>query len=135
MPQFNWDNSYSVKVKRFDDDHRQLFMIINELYDGMVARRGHDVLQNVLAELLIYTKRHFIGEEQLMRSAGYPQLQAQIEQHRRFTGKIQEVSAKYKAGELGMTVETLDFLTNWLKNHIVAVDKRYSEFLNAKGIS
>ncbi len=135
MPQFNWDSSYSVKVKRFDDDHQQLFKIINELYDGMMARRGQEVLQKVLNELLQYTERHFAGEEVVMKNAGYPQLQAQIEQHRRFTDKIKEVSAKYKAGGIGMTVEVLDFLTDWLKKHIVGMDKQYSEFLNAKGIA
>ena len=70
-----------------------------------------------------------------MRSAGYPQLQAQIEQHRHFTDKIKEVSAKYKAGGIGMTVEMLDFLTDWLKKHIVGMDKQYSDFLNAKGVA
>ena len=52
MPQFNWDSTYSVKVKRFDDDHQQLFRILNQLHDGMMARRGQEVLQNVLNELL-----------------------------------------------------------------------------------
>ena len=135
MPQFNWDQSYSVKVKRFDDDHQQLFRILNQLHDGMKAGRGKDVLQGVLEQLLQYTERHFAGEEQVMKSAGYPQLQAQIEQHRRFTDKIKEVSAKHKSGSVGLTVDVFDFLTSWLKQHIVGVDKQYSDFLNAKGIA
>ena len=135
MPQFNWDVNYSVKVKRFDDDHRQLFAIINRLYDGMINRRGQAVLQQVLDDLLAYTEKHFSGEEQVMRTAGYPQLLAQIEQHRRFTGKIKDVSARYKEGSVGLTVDMLDFLTDWLKKHIIGMDKQYSEFLNAKGIA
>lgn len=135
MPQFKWDSTYSVKVKRFDDDHQELFRIINSLHDGMMARRGQEVLQNVLKELLHYTEKHFAGEEAVMRSAGYPQLQAQIDQHRRFTEKIEELSAKYKAGSLGLTIDALDFLTDWLKKHIVGMDKQYSDFLNAKGIA
>lgn len=135
MPQFNWDSSYSVKVKRFDDDHQQLFRILNELHDGMRAGRGQEILQNVLHELLQYTEKHFAGEELVMKSAGYPQLQAQVEQHRKFTGKIKEVSAKYEAGGLGMTIEVLDFLTDWLKRHIIGMDKQYSDFLNAKGVA
>ncbi len=135
MPQFKWDSTYSVKVKRFDDDHQELFRILNTLYDGMMARRGQEVLHNVLNELLQYTEKHFAGEEAVMRSAGYPQLQAQIEQHRRFTDKIKEVSAKYKSGGIGMTVDVLDFLTDWLAKHIVGMDKQYSQFLNAKGIA
>jgi len=135
MPQFKWDPSYSVKVKRFDDDHQQLFNIINELYDAMAAKRGHEALQGVLSKLLAYTQSHFVGEESVMRGAGYPQLQAQIEQHQRFVDKIKEVAAKHKAGSLGLTVDIFDFLTNWLKQHIVGMDKQYSDFLNAKGVA
>jgi hemerythrin-like metal-binding protein len=101
----------------------------------MMTRRGQGVLQNVLHELLLYTEKHFTGEEAIMRNAGYPQLQGQIEQHRRFTDKIKEVSAKYKCGGIGMTVDVLDFLIDWLAKHIVGMDKQYSQFLNAKGIA
>jgi hemerythrin-like metal-binding protein len=135
MPLFKWDSTYSVKVKRFDDDHQQLFNILNELHDGMMARRGQEVLQNVLNELLQYTEKHFASEEAVMKAAGYPQLQAQIDQHRKFTDKIKEASAKYKAGGLGMTMEMLDLLTDWLKKHIRGVDKQYSDFLNARGVA
>ena len=40
MPHFNWDSTYSVKVKQFDDDHQELFRIINSLHDTLMARRG-----------------------------------------------------------------------------------------------
>jgi hemerythrin len=135
MPQFNWDNSYSVKVKRFDGDHQQLFRILNELYAAMAAGQGQTVIQRVLLQLLQYTEKHFSAEEAVMKSAGYPQLQAQIDQHRKFTTKIKEISDKCKAGSIGLTVEVFDFLTDWLKQHIVGMDKQYSEFLNAKGIA
>ena len=135
MPQFNWDSRYSVNVRRFDDDHQELFRIINTLHDAMMARRGQQVLQQVLDELLHYTEGHFSREEEVMRRAGYPRLQAQIEQHRRFTEKIKDVTAKYKEGSLGLTIDMLDFLTDWLKKHIIAVDQQYSDFLNARGIS
>jgi hemerythrin len=135
MAQFNWDSTYSVKVKRFDDDHRQLFRLLNQLHEGMLAGRGQQVLQTVLDDLLRYTEKHFTAEETIMKTAGYAQLPAHIDQHRRFTGKIKDVSAKYKAGSIGMTIEVLDFLTGWLKQHIIGVDQRYSDFLNAKGVA
>jgi hemerythrin len=124
-----------VKVKRFDDDHRQLFRILNQLHDGMLAGRGQNVLQTVLDDLLRYTEKHFAAEETIMKAAGYAQLLAHIDQHRKFTDKIKDVSAKYKAGGIGMTIEVLDFLTDWLKRHIIGVDKQYSDFLNARGVA
>jgi hemerythrin-like metal-binding protein len=70
-----------------------------------------------------------------MKQLGYIQLPAHIEQHRKFTGKIKEVADQYKAGAAGLSVDVLDFLTKWLSQHIVAVDKQYSEFMNAKGVA
>lgn len=135
MAHFKWDSSYSVKVKKFDEEHQGLFRILNELHDGMLAGRGQKVLQPVLSELLQYTEQHFSAEELVMKRVGYPQLPAQIEQHRKFSDKIKQVSADYQAGTIGMTVEVMDFLTDWLKKHIVGMDKQYSEFLNARGIA
>jgi hemerythrin len=135
MPHFNWDSTYSVKVKQFDDDHQELFRIINSLHDTLMARRGQEVLRNVLDELLRYSAKHFAGEEAAMRSAGYPKLAAQIEQHRRFTAKIKELSATYQEAGLGVTVDALDFLTEWLKKHILTMDMQYGDFLNAKGFA
>lgn len=135
MPRFNWDPSYSVNVKQFDEDHQEMFRALSVLYDGMMTRRGQQVLQRALDDLLQCTEEHFASEEAVMRSAGYPQLQAQIEQHRRFLQSIKDVSAKYKADGMGMTIEIVDFLTDWLKKHIVGMDKQYSQLLNAKGIA
>jgi len=135
MPLFTWNASYSVKVKRFDDDHQQLFNIINELHQGMSSGHGKEVLHDVLTKLLRYTERHFTAEEAVMKELGYPGLSAQIEQHRKFTTKIKEVADQYKAGTIGLSVDVLDFLTKWLSQHIVAVDKQYGDFMNAKGVA
>jgi hemerythrin len=135
MPLFIWNSSYSVKVKRFDADHQQLFSIINELHEGMKAGRGKDAMNGALSKLLGYTERHFTAEEAVMKQLGYIQLPAHIEQHRKFTGKIKEVADQYKAGAAGLSVDVLDFLTQWLSQHIMATDKQYSEFMNAKGVA
>jgi len=134
MPLYTWNPTYSVKVKRFDDDHQQLFSIINELHEGMKAGKGTEVLHDVLTKLLRYTERHFTAEEAVMQELGYPQLAAQIEQHRRFTTKIKETAEQYQAGAIGLSVEVLDFLSKWLTQHIVGVDKQYGDFMNAKGV-
>ena len=135
MPLFTWNSSYSVKVKRFDNEHQQLFNIINELHEGMSKGRGKEVLHDVLTKLLRYTERHFTAEEAVMRELAYPGLAAQADQHRKFTSKIKEVADQYQAGSLGLSVDVLDFLTKWLSQHIVGVDKQYSEFMNAKGVA
>src|ERR1700759_480230 len=102
MPQFNWDPRYSVGIRRFDDDHQELFRILNTLHDAMMTGRSRQVLQQVLSELLKYTEDHFSREEETLRQAAYPRLQAHIEQHRRFTTRIGEISEEYRSGDLAI---------------------------------
>ena len=135
MPLCTWTPSYSVKVKRFDEDHQQLFSVVNELHAGMKAGQGNAVLQDVLLKLLRYTERHFTAEEAVMKELGYPQLAAHVEQHRKFVAKVTTVVDQYKAGTVGLSVDVLDFLVKWLSQHIMAVDKQYGDFLNAKGVA
>lgn len=134
MSYFTWDSSYSVQVQRFDTEHQRLFHIVNQLYDGMKSGRGKDVLQGVLQELVRYTQQHFSGEETVMRQAGYIGLQQQIDEHKRFVARVNDLSERFKAGSGALSVELLDVLRDWLVNHIGGMDRQYSAFLNAKGI-
>lgn len=130
----NWDQSYSVQVQRLDAEHQQLFAIINQLYEAMKAGRGSQALQDVLQKLLRYTEQHFSGEEALLRQANYPELDAHVAKHREFTGRIRDFSKQYASGAVALSVEILDFLKNWLSQHIMATDHKYSSTLNRCGI-
>ena len=135
MSQFKWDASYSVRVKQFDADHQQLVAILNELYDGMTAGHGQQVLNDVLNRLVLYAQRHFAAEEVAMRKIQYPQLQEHVDEHRKFTAKVGVVMQELKTGKIGISLELFDFLSGWLKHHIMVVDKQYGPALNAKGIA
>jgi len=134
MAYLNWDPQYSVHVKSLDQDHQHLFAIVNQLHEAVHSRRGKQVLQPVLAELLAYTLRHFGREEAIMRSCAYPRLRAHMEQHRIFTAQVEQFSKQYSAGVAAVTAEVLDFLTEWLSSHILDSDQQYGQFLRAKGI-
>lgn len=134
MPFANWSDSYSVKVLGLDNEHKQLFSIINQLHESMKAGRGKDVMQDVLDQLLRYTEQHFTDEEALMQRAGYPWLFAHIALHRQFVNKIERFGNDFRSGALPISVDMLEFLRNWLAEHIMGTDRQYSETLNAAGI-
>lgn len=134
MPLLNWDNSYSVGVPEMDDQHKQLISIANKLYEAMKAGKSKETLSQVFDELIEYTKFHFTAEEALMRKVNYPGLNDQSTQHSDLTKKVLEFQAKFKEGALFISIDVLNFLKDWLVNHIVKMDKLYGSFINKTGV-
>ena len=134
MALINWDNSLSVNVSKIDTQHKKLIQLINNLNDAMKQGKGKDIVGNILNELVNYTKVHFKMEEDIFEQYGYPNKAAHISEHTNFVKKIISFSDDFQSGRLGLSVDVLNFLVNWLKNHIMIVDKKYSEFFNSKGL-
>lgn len=131
---FQWNDSYSVKVAALDSQHRKLFDLINELHQAMKARRGRDVAGAVLCRLIDYTVYHFSAEEKLMEQHRFPELATHRAEHKALTDKVLAFKKDFDANTGLLTVELMNFLQQWLVNHIQRVDQRYSAFLNAQGV-
>lgn len=134
MPLFQWNESFSVRVELFDGHHRELIGMINKLYDAMKEGKGKTVLESVLGELINYTSMHFAAEEEKMSQYRYPDMAAHSAQHRLLKEKVGDYSEKFRNGNMFVTVELLEFLKEWLTNHILQTDRKYSEFFNGKGL-
>jgi hemerythrin len=130
-----WNMSYSVNVKKCDDDHKKLFALINALHDAMKDGKGSQVLQQLVKELADYTNYHFSGEEALLEKTNYPALEPHRAQHKQFVKKVEAFRQDLATGVGGQSVAVATFLNDWLVNHIKRTDRQYSEHLNANGIS
>lgn len=134
MALFEWNDSYSVKVAVCDAQHKRLFDIINKLGEAMRTGKGQEVLGKTVSELLSYTRTHFQQEEAMMKQANFPQLTTHQAMHRKFVGDVEKLDRDLREGRTANSVQVLELLRDWLLNHIVKVDKTYSECLNAAGI-
>lgn len=135
MSFMEWSDRMSVGVKLLDTDHQLLVKMINELYDAMKAGHGKDSLGKTLNSLVHYTKVHFAHEEKFFVQTGYPAAADHKKQHDQLTHQVIEIQQKYQNGATSLlSVEVLDFLKDWLVNHIQGSDKNYGPYLNSKGI-
>ena len=135
MSLITWEDSYSVRVKRFDDDHKRLFSLLNMLHDAMKSGTGGKIVQKVVQELADYTNYHFSGEEALMEETQYPALGVHRLQHREFVKKVEQFQRDLQTGVVGQSVAVTMFLKDWLVNHIQRTDREYSIHFHANGWS
>ncbi len=137
MAIMEWGQTLSVKVKKFDDQHKKLVDLINQLYDAMKAGQGNATLGDVLQSLISYTATHFKDEEQVMQTNGYPDLARHKSEHEKLVKQVLDLQKKFQEQATGgvLTMTVLSFLKEWLVKHIQGEDKKYGVFLNAKGIS
>lgn len=135
MPLMTWNPKMSVGIASIDEQHKKLVGMLNDLYDGIAANHAKEKLAVVLDGLIAYTANHFKYEERFFAQTGYPDTAAHVKEHQDLTNQVLDVQRRFKAGEAGtLSMEVLNFLKQWLVNHIQGSDKRYAPHLNAKGV-
>lgn len=132
---FKWQPEYSVNIKTIDAQHQELVNILNRLFVAVSMREGDKAIAGILDALTSYTQTHFALEERLMRQAKYKDLEPHIEEHRKLLEQLDQLAKKFMVEEKPIYFEMLGFLKNWLKGHIVGVDKKYSTALQLAGFS
>lgn len=135
MSMVAWDNKYSVKINIIDEQHKQLFEIINKIHIlATTANPDKKNIGDVLTELIKYTQFHFTFEEKLLKQHKYPECDDHFQKHDKLINDLNQFYDKYEVGENVNTIELLNFAVDWLYVHILGCDMKYSNFLKEKGI-
>jgi len=134
MDLITWNNNLRVNISKIDEQHRKLVSIVNDLNSAMGLGKGKEIMGNVLSSLIDYTKSHFATEEELMEKYVYPGYLTHKADHDALTKQVNETMKKFTEGKAIVTVEVMNFLKDWLINHIQNTDKRYAPYLNSKGV-
>lgn len=130
-----WKIENSVHVKEFDEQHKKLFKLINELYHAINTIKVKDELEGLLSQFMDYCNYHFANEEKYFDKFDYPEKKSHKAIHDGYNNKISLMQKQYKNNELEISFELIDFLEDWWIGHINNVDKKYSKFFNDHGLS
>ena len=125
-PVFSWSPDMSVGNPALDHDHQILIALINQL--AQPNNRSDRVVQEfVLDELLGYTVAHFAREEEHMEAIGFRGRYRHILIHRALTSELAAIRARFLIGTQDIAEDVFDFVSGWLRNHILQEDMGYSE--------
>jgi len=135
MALMQWSDNLSVQIKEIDDQHKRLIELINSLHDAMLAKQGKQGLEKILGDLAAYTVYHFQTEEKYMQKFKYVGFYTHKKEHDAFVKKVVDFQSEYATNKLGLSIEVLNFLKDWVSHHIQKTDKQYSSFFKEHGIS
>lgn len=134
MTLLRWTKKYSVGVKAFDDQHIRLVDDLNKLHVAMLKGKAQSVAGDFVPKMMEYASIHFSSEEQLMEKIKYPGLAVHRAEHLELARKVQEFMARYEQNDQTMYPQLLRFLGSWLHNHMLTVDKQYTQWMNEHGV-
>lgn len=120
---------YITGVPLLDEQHGQLYSLTDQarnlLKDENMLYK-FDELKEILSGLRTYTLSHFASEEDFMKKASYEQFDDHIKLHRSFIERLDQADDEVSRISLGnqdsILIELLDYLNEWLLQHIQNVD-------------
>lgn len=129
-----WNPTYSVGVRELDDQHKGLIHMINEMHYAMNQDKGQEAISSIVEQMFDYMETHFRTEEAYLQKFDYPALPSHQRQHEEFRAKARDLRQRVRQREFILSFEIVQFLSDWLQNHIMVADMKYSTLLAEKGV-
>ena len=131
-----WKEEYEVGVAEIDEQHQKLIDIANRVYELMrneLALDKYDQIVEILQELKEYTVYHFHFEEGLMQKARYKKRFSHKILHQNFLAQVEAVDlSAVDENQEAYLIQIMDFIANWLIEHIVGEDKKVGQSVRAQ---
>ncbi len=123
-----WSDDLITGNKEIDLQHRTLF----KLLDKFVEDIDHQALHPIISELEKYATQHFADEEKLQKEVKYPLYEEHKAIHELLLEEIAIVKKKVEEGTYSGNARIRVFLTKWLRDHILEIDKEFINFYYQK---
>jgi hemerythrin len=130
-----WDKRLETGHAKIDEQHKSLVEIVNRLHGAMKQGKGKGELEGILVFLKDYTVSHFAMEEELMAKYSYSGAVKHKQIHADLVKQVADLVTRFQAGTASLTLEVMNFLEDWLVQHIQGEDYRFALELKGKGVS
>ena len=131
---FEWTKDLVTGIAVIDSDHKVWIGLANRLHIAMATGKGNEIVSECLINFEKYSTRHFALEEKLMSSYAYEDYDKHVAQHNKIKSFVKDLIAKDESQVITITIETSDFLKDWILHHILGSDITLGVFLKSKGL-
>lgn len=128
-----WSDRFALGIRVLDNEHKQLFDIINSLHDAVHDGEEQKAIGSILDALVDYAEGHFQREEAYLERYGYPKYREHKAEHRRLTGIVYGLKRQYACNpEKVVGRDVLAFVKSWLEKHILNEDMAFVPYLRGE---
>lgn len=132
MSFIEFSDDLKVENKLIDQEHAVLIDYINLLQKAVENESSVKIIGQVLDGLTEYTNTHFFVEEEMMKAFEYPDMAHHKKAHEGFCNRLATLQENYDTGNAEISSDVMNFLKEWLTEHIMKIDRRLSDFLADK---
>lgn len=105
-----------------DKQHQILLQMIDEIDSS-------DVDSRIFHRLQEFAEMHFSMEEEYMQQLDYPYIDEHIEAHNKFREELETMMQEFNDYDAIFRQALSEFLSGWLKGHILSIDKTLEDFI------
>ena len=132
---FLWKPEYKFDIKEIDAQHQYFVGLIDGLYDSILNNLTREELGKILDSLVAYAADHFKTEEKYFTEFNYEGAAEHKIKHQELTTKILDFQKKFKENKTDISIELIDFLEDWLVDHLINLDRKYVDCFHEHGLS
>jgi hemerythrin len=119
-------------IGEIDTQHAQLMDCLARLQHYVETGYTFSAAFDAVQTLQQYVATHFQCEEEFLTSHNYPKLAEHIEEHRKLTARLKELTAEILEGE-DISRPLLVMMTEWITTHISLEDIEFAKYFGTVG--
>ena len=132
-----WEDKYSVNISMLDEEHQKIIAKVNAVTVADWHNYTLEKIAETIHDMITYAKKHFKSEEDYMIKFKYSAYQSHKEEHDKFVERITFYYDRLILNDYIVENNIFDILKHfkqWLIDHILVIDKGYTECFNNNGL-
>lgn len=126
-----WLKAYETGNEMFDNEHKELFDILNKAFEDVEDEKREQKIKDVLTILYDFMKKHFKEEEDYMKEIKYPQMKDHVRLHHEIIEGCNELVLQVNDMEDSLFEKELaKIIDEYITAHMLNEDKKIIEWEN-----
>lgn len=129
-----WSEEYVLGIKEIDAQHEKFVKMLGDLYLALHDRKEDETRNSIFEELYNYIKYHLATEEKYFDKFNYEGAEEHKKEHEKFREKVDSFAKNKTEDNYKTSIDLLDFMENWLIDHVNDMDKKYVKCFKDNGL-